>query len=177
MSRNDSQYHLSPNQQDLLVAALASNQPSSLNQASTYGGALNVSDKEKDNKPSAKENDYQSNTNNYFSQSAQNTLTPGQVPEPDDNPYLGFDLDADGEEQFDFDSNGQLIDDFAGDASHGDVNDLHEKRKSVGDRDDDDVGGGKRREGEGGSNKKPGRKPLTAEPTTVSFACRIFSAS
>lgn len=48
----------------------------------------------------------------------------------------------------------------------------HEKRKAS---DDEDVEGGdlKRQEmgGEKGATKKPGRKPLTSEPTTVSTSC------
>jgi AP-1-like transcription factor len=173
MSRSDSQYQLSPNQQDLLVAALVSNQPSSLQKASS-GGAMNASDKDNENDVLVKQNGYQSNTNDYFSQSAQNTLTADQLLEADDSPHLGFDLDADGDDHFDFESNGQMIDDFPGDTT--DLNDLHEKRKSLDDGDNDDEGGGKRREGEGGSNKKPGRKPLTAEPTTVSFQFKLSSA-
>lgn len=80
---------------------------------------------------------------------------------PDDSPYLDFDIDGDGDESYDFDGNGQMIGDIPGD--------LHEKRKSF-DGNDDDEGGGKRREGEDKSGKKPGRKPLTSEPTTVSTA-------
>ena len=168
MSRSDPQYHLSPDQQDPLVAALASNRPSSSNKASASDKASKPADKEKDDEHSAKQNGYQNNTNDYPSQSAQNTLALGQFPEPDDSPYLGFDLDADLDDKFDFDSNGQFIDDFPGDVSQIDAGDLHEKRKSIGDKDDEEEGGGKRRESEGGSGKKPGRKPLTAEPTSVS---------
>ncbi len=168
MSRSDPQYHLSPDQQNLLVAALASNRPSSSDKTSLNDKASKSSDQEKDDKRSAKQNGYQNNTNVYPNQPAQNTLTLGQFPEPDDSPYLGFDLDADVDDNFDFDSNGQFIDDFPGDVSQFEAGDLHEKRKSIGDGDDEEEGGGKRRESEGGSSKKPGRKPLTAEPTSVS---------
>lgn len=41
---------------------------------------------------------------------------------------------------------------------------LHDKRKSLSTQDQDDEGGGKRREGDKQA-KKPGRKPLTQEPT------------
>lgn len=48
--------------------------------------------------------------------------------------------------------------------------DTHDKRKI---NEDDgpagDDGGGKRREGDDKTAKKPGRKPLTSEPTTVSW--------
>lgn len=168
MSFYDSQFSLSPNQQDLLVAALASNQPSSLNKSSTV-------QKDQENKGAGRRNGYQSMTNDYFNPSPQKTGTSGQFLEADDSPYLGYDLDADGDDQFDFDNSGQLIDDLPGDSSQVDSNDLHDKRKSIGDKeDDDDEGGGKRRESEGGNSKKPGRKPLTAEPTTVSRTSRLF---
>jgi AP-1-like transcription factor len=169
MSRSDPEYPLSHNQQDLLVAALASNLPTSMQKASP-GRVVNT--QEKDNDISVKQNGYQSNTKDYSNQPAQNTFPVDQLLEADDSPYLGFDLDADGDDQYDFENNGQMLDDFAGDIN--DVNDLHEKRKSLDDEENDDEGGGKRREGEGGS-KKPGRKPLTAEPTTVSFAFMSFS--
>lgn len=167
MSPSDPQYNLSPDQQTLLVAALASNRPSSSNKASANDRASKTSDKEKDDEHPAKQNGYRKNTNDYPNQSAQNALTSGQFPELDDSPF-GFDLDADVDDKFEFDSNGQFIDDFAGDVSQIDAGDLHEKRKSIGDKDDEEEGGGKRRESEGGSGKKPGRKPLTAEPTSVS---------
>jgi AP-1-like transcription factor len=168
MSRSDLQYHLSPNQQDLLVAALASNQPSSLKRPSANSPAKTASEKEMDNDDSTMQSGYQNSTDDYFKTSAQTTGTPGQFPIIDDSPYLGFDLDADGDDQLEFDNNGQLIDDFTGDTSQGDSGDLHEKRKSYDDKEDDEEGGGKRRESEGALGKKPGRKPLTAEPTSVS---------
>jgi AP-1-like transcription factor len=176
MSRSDPQYHLSPNQQDLLVAALASNQPSSLERPSANSAAMSASEKEMDNNDSIMQNRYQNSTDNYFNTSAQTTDTPGRFPLIDDSPYLGFDPNADGDDQLEFDSNGQLIDDFAGDASQGDSADLHEKRKSFGDKEDDEEGGGKRRESEGALGKKPGRKPLTAEPTSVSRVSGILYA-
>ncbi|ERF72800.1 hypothetical protein EPUS_04235 [Endocarpon pusillum Z07020] len=165
MSPSELQYHLSPDQQTLLVAALASNRLSSSNKASANDRTSKPSDKEKNDEHSAKQNGYQNNTNGHSNQSAQNTLTSGLYPEPDDCPF-GFDLDVDVDDKFDFDSSGQFIDDFPGDVSQIDAGDLHEKRKSIGDKDDEEEGGGKRRESEGGPGKKPGRKPLTAEPTT-----------
>lgn len=84
---------------------------------------------------------------------------------PDESPYLDFDIDGDGDgdgdDSYDFDSNGQMIGEMP------ESGELHDKRKSMDDNDDDE-GGGKRREGEDKSGKKPGRKPLTSEPTTVS---------
>lgn len=78
----------------------------------------------------------------------------------DDSPFLDFDPEADfGDESFDFDENARMIGDIPGE--------LHDKRKSIDGKDDDDEGGGKRREGEDKTAKKPGRKPLTSEPTSV----------
>ncbi len=172
MSQYDSQFSLSPNQQDLLVAALGSNQPSGLNKASANNMGLKPSAKEMDGHVPEKQNGYQNSTNDYFNTSAQTTETPSQFLEVDDSPYLGYDLDADGDDQFDFDSNGRFIGDYPGEGSQGGSNDLHEKRKSIDGNEDDDEGGGKRRESEGGTGKKPGRKPLTAEPTSVSHTVR-----
>jgi AP-1-like transcription factor len=162
---SDSQYYLSPNQQDLLVAALASNQPSRLNGASGENTNLKLSKDAEDNEAARKQNEDKHGTNDT---SPQMTVMPGQFGTADDSPYLSFDLDAEGDDQFDFDSNGPLTGDLPGDLPQPDYSELHDKRKSVGDREDDDEGGGKRRESEGGTGKKPGRKPLTAEPTTVS---------
>lgn len=86
----------------------------------------------------------------------------GHLDLSDESPYLDFDPDGDYDESFDFDSNARMIGDIPDDTN----GDLHEKRKSLEGRDDED-GGGKRREGEDKTAKKPGRKPLTSEPTTV----------
>ncbi|KIW14856.1 hypothetical protein PV08_07641 [Exophiala spinifera] len=77
----------------------------------------------------------------------------------DESPFLDFDPEADfGDESFDFDENARMIGDIPGE--------LHDKRKSIDGKEDDDEGGGKRREGEDKTAKKPGRKPLTSEPTS-----------
>lgn len=80
----------------------------------------------------------------------------------DDSPYIDF---ADSEHQFDFDDldNG---DDMIGPIP-GEV-DADGKRKSPEDGQTEYENGGKRQEGEDKTAKKPGRKPLTSEPTTVS---------
>lgn len=171
MSGADSQFYLSPNQQDLLVAALASNQPAS--QSRAVGNNLNSKTSESDTNPdmSARQGGYSINTDGYFGPLPQESTSHPPTLPTDGTPYLGFDQDADGDDLYDFDDIGQLGGDFPGEDSQVDPSELHEKRKSIGDRDDDDEdGGGKRREGDGGPGKKPGRKPLTAEPTTVSSA-------
>ncbi|TKX24834.1 transcription factor-like protein 11 [Elsinoe australis] len=63
----------------------------------------------------------------------------------------------DGDSGFDFD-NSELVGD-------DDVKEIHDKRKMSEDEDDDN-GDAKRGEGEDKQPKKPGRKPLTSEPTT-----------
>ena len=83
----------------------------------------------------------------------------------DESPFLDQDLD-DG--NFDWDNSGNQL---FGDLPGGDLNDdgeHHEKRKASTDEDEDE-GTSKRREGGEKNPKKPGRKPLTGEPTTVSF--------
>lgn len=82
----------------------------------------------------------------------------------DISPLLEFDLE-DG--SFDWDNSGMIGD--LPDTSNGDDTDHHDKRKKSTDEDEGEEGTGKRREGEEkGSARKPGRKPLTGEPTTVS---------
>jgi len=51
--------------------------------------------------------------------------------------------------------------------------DLHDKRKSPDDDKEEQENGAKRREGEEKVAKKPGRKPLTSEPTNVSAKIHI----
>jgi len=82
----------------------------------------------------------------------------------EESPFVDY---LDGDNGFDFDNaDGDMIGSLPGDTP----GDSSEKRKSPDDGDDDDdEGGGKRREGEDKQAKKPGRKPLTSEPTTVGF--------
>jgi AP-1-like factor len=151
MSRQNPQ--LTPAQQDLLLAALASNsksnQPSS---ASVRAGSVDSMAQK-------------AGENGRFDPNAQTTPPSGHFDfAPDESPYLDFDIDGEGDEQYDFDINAQMIGDLP--ESSGD---LHDKRKSIDGKDDEDEGGGKKRESEDKSGKKPGRKPLTSEPTTVSM--------
>ncbi|ETI20399.1 hypothetical protein G647_08434 [Cladophialophora carrionii CBS 160.54] len=132
--------YLSPEQQDLLMAALNSNQSP---------------------KQSGIQKTAPQNVNFTPSMSAPDS---GNLDFSDDSPFLDFDPDADfGDDSFDFDANHRMIGDIPDESlSH----DLHDKRKSVDGKDEDDEGGGKRREGEDKTAKKPGRKPLTSEPTS-----------
>lgn len=90
----------------------------------------------------------------------------GHLDFSDESPFLDFDPDGDFDDSFGYDEeSGRMIGDLPGD--------LHDKRKSIDGQDDDDEGGGKRREGEDKTAKKPGRKPLTVEPTSVSARFRF----
>jgi AP-1-like factor len=105
------------------------------------------------------------------------TESPSQAPGSgtlngfDESPFIDYDyeFDADGSFDYDFsnDSQGQMIGKLPGSSSDGD-NDTHDKRSHPEDDDDEEDGGGKRREGDEKASKKPGRKPLTSEPTSVS---------
>lgn len=134
---------MSPNEQDLLVAALNSNQSGK--------GAGN-----KGKRGSPQNTNFSSNP------------ASGQLDYSDDSPYLDFDPDGE-------------FDDFSYGTSRmiGDLPpELHEKRKSIDgeDDDDDDVeeGDRKRHEGDEKGPKKPGRKPLTSEPTTVGISLCVI---
>lgn len=89
--------------------------------------------------------------------------------EGDYTPDLDF---LDGEANFDFDNadlGGDMIGSLPGSGEYG--TEQHEKRKNP-DGDDFDDGDVKRQETQKGERgaKKPGRKPLTSEPTTVCVA-------
>jgi len=158
MSESAPDLYLSPSQQDLLMAALTSNQSSTQNSKMTAR---------------AREGS-QSTTQAYVPVSASGSSGSGSGHlDLDDSPYIDFPLDEEGDDSFDFDPRDRMFGDLgadeAGDDAVGDSADhLHDKRKSMDDQDEDDEGGGKRREGDDKSSKKPGRKPLTSEPTSVS---------
>ncbi|KAG9237034.1 BAP1, transcription factor bZIP [Amylocarpus encephaloides] len=88
----------------------------------------------------------------------------------EDSPFVDYDyeFDAEGNYDYSFDngSQGQMIGKLPGGSSDGDA-DANDKRSHPDDEDDDEEGGGKRREGDDRSSKKPGRKPLTSEPTSA----------
>jgi AP-1-like factor len=96
----------------------------------------------------------------------------------DESPFIDYDyeFDADGSFDYDFnnDSQGQMIGKLPGGSSDGDA-DNHDKRSHPDDDGEDEEGGGKRREGDEKSSKKPGRKPLTSEPTSVSDLSICFT--
>jgi hypothetical protein len=94
----------------------------------------------------------------------------GRLDSFEESPFLDYEnLD---DSAFDWDNSG---DQLFGDLPENDFNDdgeHHDKRKASTDEEDEEEGSSKRREGDDKSVKKsgqkPGRKPLTGEPTTVS---------
>ncbi|CAI7623539.1 unnamed protein product [Penicillium pancosmium] len=137
--------YLSPGQQDLLLAALSSNNPSQKNPNHTPQIKQDLS-------PDQSSNGGLSAPPSGGYENAQfNGLDFGE----NESPYLDFNPDVD----FEFPGSGDLI----GDLPDGEY-ELGEKRKSMdGKSDEEEETGKKRRESEA---KKPGRKPLTSEPTT-----------
>ncbi|KIX03875.1 uncharacterized protein Z518_07428 [Rhinocladiella mackenziei CBS 650.93] len=130
---------LSPDQQELLMAALNSNQSPG--------------------KQPAPHNQKTTPQSINFTPNMSSAPGSGNLEFSDDSPFLDFDPEADfGDDTFDFDENSRMIGEIPGE--------LHDKRKSVDGNGEDDEGGGKRREGEDKTVKKPGRKPLTSEPTS-----------
>ena len=142
---------LSPNQRDLLVAALNSNQPI----------------QKLDDMASTKQDRSTHTPNGLSKSSAPGSGRLGY----DDSPFLDYPLNGEGDESFDFDNEDQMFGDLGEDDSPDngttDPDHLHDKRKSMGGSGDDEEGGGKRREGDEKQAKKPGRKPLMNEPTSV----------
>lgn len=142
--------YLSPDQQDLLMAALHSNNPTN---------------KHVNHTPQIKPDHSPDHSSNGLSGPPSGALDSNSHLNPfgnfgdDESPYLDFDPGVD----FDYTASGDLIGDLPGDS--GQDYELGEKRKSIdGKSDEGEDTGKKRRESEA---KKPGRKPLTSEPTTV----------
>ena len=154
--------YLSPAQQDLLLAALNYRTSSKENRTSTTDTSAAI-------KPSV----------------ANAAMTGAEDPSlffsPDELDNDSFDMEytpdwdnLDGDNSFDFenaDLGGEMIGALPGNGTGTDANgELHEKRKSPDESSKSEGGDAKRQETQEGEKgaKKPGRKPLTSEPTTVS---------
>jgi AP-1-like factor len=154
--------YLDSTQQDLLTAALNSNtqgqHQSSSNMGQQFGNDLSQFSFD------GMDPSLFTNTNNLAMPNFDANFA-----SIEDSPFLDY-ADNDGNFDFDnYDADGQMIGDLPGDDEDSDKhNDLHDKRKSPGDEKEDNENPGKRREGEAKEPKKPGRKPLTSEPTNVS---------
>lgn len=163
--------YLSSTQQDLLLAALASNTFNNNNDHQN-----NVIKRSDSDAAGDKQFVPPSYIDGAFLDTAQKNI---QQPTDftnfdfdDTSPYLDY---LDGDTSLNFDSNDLGGEDMFGSApgprtesSGSDKGDKADKRKSPDDYDDDEEGDPKRREGDDKMAKKPGRKPLTSEPTTVS---------
>jgi AP-1-like factor len=158
MSDFDSLYqpslYLSPDQQDALLTALSSNNPTDKS---------GMADLQSKFGPDSKVP--RQSLHGQLDHSPQEG-TPGSGYYEfgsEQNPFLnlGYDVGLDSDEAE------RLIGDLP-EMSPGDM-EPREKRKSMDGKEDDDESGRKRRESE--VSKKPGRKPLTAEPTSVGSLC------
>ncbi|EEA25185.1 DNA-binding transcription factor yap1 [Talaromyces marneffei ATCC 18224] len=155
--------YLSPEQQNLLMAALNSNNPSQKqdeNQKDSQNRSRTQSSSN-DTTPS-NSNGFEPASSSYFeSPLLQDAPGSGRLGfGTDESPFLDFDPDVD----FDFQGSDQLI----GDLPEFEGHELGDKRKSFDGNEDDTSNGKKRRESDDKDKaaKKPGRKPLTSEPTT-----------
>ena len=163
-TRNNQQHQnflLSPHQQNLLFAALNSNKvPDFDTMAPQSTDAGTIAPLAFDNSP------------------LNQTPVSGTLNGFDESPYLDYDYQFEGDGDFgDYDfsniSQDQMIGNLPGPASsEGDDGtvDGADKRSHPDDDENEEDGGGKRREGDEKQSKKPGRKPLTSEPTSVSFS-------
>ncbi|KAJ5925018.1 AP-1-like transcription factor napA [Penicillium verhagenii] len=145
-------YNLSPDQQDLLMAALSSNTPANKQPNRTpQQNPEHSPDQASSNGMSGPNSGNFENPQSHF-----NAFGYGD----DDSPFLDFAPEVD----FDFPGSADLIGDLPGDSPTHDY-ESGEKRKSMDGKSEIDTEetGKKRRESEA---KKPGRKPLTSEPTT-----------
>lgn len=160
---------LTPDQLDLLSTALASSQSSAMPKVNLKSNSLS-----RESNPT-KPDVVRSNPNQgrksldtilntidlYGSPMLQSPSSAMLGSEEFESPLIDYDFD-DGTYDWD-NSAGLMIGSLPG-AANEEENDLHEKRKSI---EDDDETTHKRREGEDKTAKKPGRKPMTGEPTTV----------
>jgi AP-1-like transcription factor len=144
-----SNFILTPQQQALLFRALASNQQP--NNASPQNNALSLSPTSLTKSP------------------AQDGTGPAK-----DSPLLDFNYDFDPDNSLDFDfvaeNSAAMIGDLPESSKAGSPeNENSDKRSHPDDEDGEkEEGNAKRRESEGKVPKKPGRKPLTNEPSSVS---------
>ncbi len=149
---------LNRDQEELLRTALSSNP-----RASPRGSSLDTTSKKATQNSSS-----MANGADVYPSPVQEMPGSATFESFDESPFLDQDLD-DG--TFDWDNSGdQLFGDLPGDDLNDD-GEHHEKRKASIDEDEDE-GTSKRRESGEKNAKKPGRKPLTGEPTTV---CQLNS--
>jgi AP-1-like factor len=157
--------YLDSNQQDLLAVALDSNNNHDQHQPSSNIGQQFGNNQSQFSFDGMDPSLFM-NTNNLAMPNFDGNF--GSI---EDSPFLEY-ADNDGSFDFDYnDADGQMIGSLPDEEQpeeDGHRSDMHDKRKSPEDEKEDNENGGKRREGEVKEAKKPGRKPLTSEPTNVS---------
>jgi AP-1-like factor len=157
--QNGAPFYLDATQQDLLLAALASNNQDPNDIFSTANNSNNKHNNSQFHYPT----DHVDPT--FFTSPQQSTPADAFASlGVEESPFADY---LDGDTSFDFDKADDaalMIGALPGDTPS---DESHEKRKSPDDDGDEEEGGGKRREGGDKQAKKPGRKPLTSEPTTV----------
>jgi AP-1-like factor len=146
-------FALSAHQEELLFAALNSNKATALH-------------------PSPPSQDHRSMAPSAFSESPVDGSASLGLNGFEESPFIDYDYEFDPEAGFDYDfandSQGQMIGNLPGTTSSDGDAEGTDKRSHPDDEEENEEGGGKRREGDEKTAKKPGRKPLTSEPTTVS---------
>ena len=157
---------LTPSQEGLLRTALTSNSNNSNTRKASVGVRGHGS-------PSSSEEQLSNGvlpmSADMYTSPIQNAPGSGTLDGFDESPFLDYDNLDDG--NYDWDTSGdQLFGDLPG-TDFNDNGDHHDKRKASNDEDGEGEASSKRREADDKSGKKsaqkPGRKPLTAEPTTV----------
>ena len=154
---------LSADEECLLRTAFAANPQGSPRNADKGVNGTDSQQKQSQNKTGAR-----ANGSSLYTSPIQNGPNSGSLSNLEDSPiYDDFD-DA----NFDWENS---VEQLFGDLPGNDLNeesDLHDKRKASTDSADGEEGASKRQESDGKGPKKPGRKPLTAEPTTVSLSLK-----
>ncbi|MCJ1377527.1 DNA-binding transcription factor yap1 [Xylographa soralifera] len=166
----DADLYLSPKEQDLLLTALNSNKSGLADNKRSYPPMSTNAARPSGPRSTSNPVQYQQSgrnsldNNDFYASPVQKTPGSGAIG-VDGSPFLDYELD-DG--NFDWDIHGdQMIGSLPGTSLDDDEEaDLHDKRKISDDDAEDIDGGGKRREGDDKTSKKPGRKPLTSEPTS-----------
>lgn len=151
--------YLSPDQQDLLLAALSSNNPPQKNHNQSPHPKAE-SDGTPKHTPSGSVNLSPSAGNDPLG-----NQSGGLGYGDDESPFLDFNPDVD----FDFQGSESLIGDIPGSVPASEDYEPGDKRKDMdGKSENENEESGKKRRESDGQAKKPGRKPLTSEPTSVS---------
>lgn len=165
---------LTPDQHDLLMTALSSNRSPAMPNSNPNSSAQNLTrpaTARADGTPKQGRRSLEAamTGTDLFKSPMQESPKSGAIGSEsfEDSPFLDYELE-DG--SFDWDNTGDLMIGSLPGATHEEEGDLHDKRKSPEDEEDEEEPGHKRREGEDKTAKKPGRKPLTGEPTTVSHS-------